>query len=126
MDAVKQIIQELIVLANAHRENNEIQLALAKGLVNAVGYLSKNSEFKEAISLLDELFALTDDYPEDEDFVLQRANGIVTALTTFSKQKGKYQDLVDELNDELERMAERYPNHEGVQLRAKTKSLGRD
>ena len=125
IEPVKQLIKELLILSNAHKENHEIQLALAKGLVNAMGYLSKNQEYKSAIPLLDELIALTDDYPEDEDFILQRANGIVTAMNAFAKDK-EYIDVVTELEDELVRMAKFYPDHEGVQLRAKTRTLGRD
>jgi len=125
VEPVKQIIRELLVLANAHKENEEIQLALAKGLVNAIGYLGKHGEYKKAIPLIDELMALTDAYQEDEDFILQRANGIVTALTVF-RDKEEFIDLTDELDAELARMAKEYPNHEGVQLRAKTKTLGRD
>ncbi|NHJ46793.1 MAG: hypothetical protein FK733_03300 [Asgard group archaeon] len=125
MEPVKQLIRELLILSNAHKENMEIQLALAKGLVNSMGYLSKNYDYDSAIPLLDELMALTEDYPNDEDFILQRANGIVTAMSAFSKDE-EYIDVVDELNEELSQMAKMYPNHEGVQLRAKTKSLGRD
>ena len=91
-----------------------------------MGYLSKHGEFKAAIPLLDELMALTDEFPNEENFVLQRANGIVTALTSFKKKKEEYVDLCEELNTELEHMAKIYPDHEGVQLRAKTKTLGRD
>jgi len=126
MEPVQQIINELLILANAHNENEEIQLALAKGLVNSMGYLSKHGEFKAAIPLLDELMALTDEFPNEENFVLQRANGIVTALTSFKKKEDEYVDLIEELNTELEHMAKIYPDHEGVQLRAKTKTLGRD
>lgn len=125
MEPVKQLIKELIVLGNVHKENQEIQLALVKGLVNSMGYLSKNQYFAEAIPLLDELFSITDNYPDEENFILQRANGIVTALNAFQKDD-KYIDLVAELNEELDRMAAEYPDHEGVQLRAKTRSLGRD
>ncbi len=125
MEPVKQLIRELLVLANAHKENHEIQLALAKGLVNAIGYLSKNQLFNIALPLIDELMALTEAYPNDEDFILQRANCIVTAMGAFAKDE-EYIDVVEELEEELERMAKVYPNHEGVQLRAKTKSLGRD
>jgi hypothetical protein len=122
---VMEIIQELIILANTHKENQDMQLCLAKGLVNSMGYLSRNEEYEPAIPLLDELMALTDDFPNDEDFILQRANGIVTAMNAFAKNDG-YIDVVDELEAELERMAKVYPNHEGVQLRNKTRTLGRD
>ncbi len=125
IEPIKQLINELLALGNAHSENNEIQLALVKGLVNAMGYLSKMKEYKFAIPLLDELMDLTSEFPDDEDFILQRANGIVTAMTAFKKNE-EHIDLVAELNEELERMAKTYPEHEGVQLRAKTKSLGRD
>ncbi len=122
---VQDIIQELIILASNHKENYEIQLCLVKGLVNAMGYLSRNEEFEPAIPLLDELMALTDEHPNDEDFVLQRANGVVTAMNAFAKSD-EYIDVVEELEEELERMAKIYPNHEGVQLRNKTRTLGRD
>ena len=122
---VMEIIQELIILANNHKENQDMQLCLAKGLVNSMGYLSRNEEYEPAIPLLDELMALTDDFPNDEDFILQRANGIVTAMNAFAKNDG-YIDVVDELEAELERMAKVYPDHEGVQLRNKTRTLGRD
>jgi hypothetical protein len=125
VEPVKQLISELLILANAHKENIEIQLALAKGLVNAIGYLSKNFEFERAIPLLDELIALTEAYPNDEDFILQRANGIVTAMNAFAEDED-YIDVVEELDEELARMAKIYPKHEGVQLRAKTRTLGRD
>ncbi|MHA1212098.1 MAG: hypothetical protein ACTSSH_06520 [Candidatus Heimdallarchaeota archaeon] len=125
MEPVRQLIRELLVMSNAHKENHEIQLALAKGLVNAVGYLSKNQQYDLAMPLMDELMALTEAYPDDEDFILQRANGIVTAMNAFAKDE-EYIDVVSELEDELERMAKIYPEHEGVQLRAKTRTLGRD
>lgn len=124
MEAVEQLIRELLVLANAHKENEEIQLALAKGLVNAMGYLIKNHKIKLAMPLIDELMALTDAYPKDEDFVLIRANGIATALDSFNNNKD-YVDIVEELEEELKRMAKVYPNHEGVQLRHKSR-FGRD
>ncbi|MHA1171079.1 MAG: hypothetical protein ACTSUW_01195 [Candidatus Heimdallarchaeota archaeon] len=125
LEPVKEIIQELLILAETHKENHEIQLCLVKGLVNSMGYLSRNEDYEPAIPLLDDLMALTDEHPNDEDFILQRANGIVTAMNAFAKND-KYVDLVEELEEELERMAKIYPDHEGVQLRAKTKTLGRD
>lgn len=125
IEPIKQLINELLALGNAHNENEEIQLALVKGLVNAMGYLSKLKEYEFAIPLLDELMDLTAEFPDDENFILQRANGIVTAMNAFGKNDD-YVDLVAELTEELERMAKDYPDHEGVQLRSKTKTLGRD
>ena len=125
VNQVKQLINELLVLSNAHKENHEIQLALAKGLVNAIGYLSKNNEFQPTLPLITDLMDLTEEYPDDEDFILQRANGIVTAINGLGGNK-TYIKTVTELEEELKRMAKAYPNHTGVQLRAKTKSLGRD
>ncbi|MEA2070382.1 MAG: hypothetical protein U9O98_03740, partial [Asgard group archaeon] len=85
----------------------------------------KNGEYEGAKKNLEELLSLTEKYPNDEDFILQRANGIVTGMTVF-KDKDEFKDFFDELDKELTRMAKIYPDHEGVQLRNKTKSLGRN